>query len=96
MDSSLYDAKIQAAIDEKNSLHKQMEDVIAGYIQACIRFFQSEFQRIAERAVTRKPEVTQALGIEKLRELKAEVKEVISKTSPPQAVGLSPGLPEQV
>lgn len=62
MDTSQYDAKIQAAIDEKNDLYKQMEELCAAYIEACTKFFRSEFQKTIERAVTNKPEVTQTLG----------------------------------
>lgn len=77
MDTSQYDAKIQAAIDEKSSLQRQMDELCATYINTCSRFFASEFQEVVERAVTSKPEIAQQLGLEKLRELKAELKKVV-------------------
>jgi hypothetical protein len=84
MDTSKYDAQIQAAIDEKDTLYRQMEGTCAAYFKASNEFFHNELQRMVEREVTSKPDVTQKLGLEKLKELKAEVKELVE--SVPQLV----------
>jgi hypothetical protein len=84
MDTSTYDAQIQVAIDEKNALYSQMEQTCATYFEASGEFFKNEFQRMIEREVTSKPDVTQKLGLEKLKELKAEVNELVENA--PQLV----------
>jgi hypothetical protein len=79
MDTSSYDAKIQAAAAEKAALYSQVEAASRSFMQACVDFFRKDFRRRIESAVTEDPETTQSLGIEKLRALKSELNELVSK-----------------
>ncbi|MFN0139354.1 MAG: hypothetical protein ACKVQW_04615 [Pyrinomonadaceae bacterium] len=79
MNISDHDNKIQAAIDEKDSLYKKMEDLVAGFEVTCTEFFTEDFPITVERAITALPDVTQSLGLESLRELKLELKLLVEK-----------------
>ena len=77
MQVSEYDTKISEAESEKNKVFEELETIVKQYAAGSVPFFQSEFVRLAEKEVTTYPENTQALGLEKLREMKREIKELI-------------------
>lgn len=79
MQISEYDSKISEAKTKKDNSLKEMESLSKNYIETYTNFLQSEFPRIVEKSVTENPETAQNLGIEKLRELKSELNEVVSK-----------------
>lgn len=81
MDTSSYDAKIQAAGAEKDALWSQVETACLDYVQACSRFFADYFQRRVESSVTDQPITTQNLGVERLGELKRELRQLVDNVS---------------
>lgn len=79
MDTSEFDSKIKTADDEIESLRGQMDQTCSQYIQVCTNFFQLEFQKRVEAAITGNPAVAQGLGLEKLKALKAELKDLVDR-----------------
>lgn len=77
MQISEYDEKIRQAKTRKDNSFNEMEKLCENYIEYYITFLQTEFPRIVENSVSENPETTQSLGIEKLRELKSELKTVV-------------------
>jgi hypothetical protein len=64
-------------MNERARLRGELDSTRAAYIQACVRFFESQFAKTVEEAIKASPEATKGLGIEKLRQLKAEMNDAI-------------------
>lgn len=79
MDTSTYDANIRQAEQEREAIYAQLERLVAEYVSASTAFFQKEFQSKIEDAISNRPKVSQELGVEKLRQLKAELKATIEE-----------------
>lgn len=79
MDTSDHDARIQSAVDQENVIRDQMEKTAQNYKTACVKYLQNHFAKSVEREVVTNPEITSNLGIKKLGELKAELKQVMEK-----------------
>lgn len=79
MDTSKYDLQIQEARSELEQLRKRMATVRLAFLKAAEGFCAEWFQKTIESAVISKPEVSKSLGVERLRELKSELKQLIDK-----------------
>ncbi len=79
MDTTQFDYDIQEAKAQKEALNNTLERFVDAYIEIAARLLAIEMPTIIERAVANNPAITRNLGLEKLRELKGKVKNVLDK-----------------
>jgi arginyl-tRNA synthetase len=66
---------------KEEELKVSLLDSIKPIIENCKKFIKEEYKRIVEKEVKSKPDITKDLGIEKLKELKKELNELIEKAN---------------
>jgi hypothetical protein len=74
MDTTSYDEKIRSLEKKKQDLLSQLETQAQIYIREAGNFCAAHFQEMVENAVTQQPQLAQSLGLEKLREMKGDLK----------------------
>jgi hypothetical protein len=86
MDASDFDAKIGRLEEEMENLRQQMEKTCGEFLIATNEYIAIEFKEMVERGVISNPDIAKRHGVDTLRRLKSECKELIS--SVPDLVNL--------
>ncbi len=79
MDTTQFDNDIEDAKAQKEAVMTKLESLVEEYIDTTVRLLGIESPAMIEATVANNPAITEKLGLEKLRELKGKVKDVLTK-----------------
>ncbi len=79
MDTSDFDLAIAKHEEQDNNIREQMEKVLKDFLGATCEFVADWYQNTVERTVVENAGVTQSLGVNGLRVLKADLQELLKK-----------------
>ncbi len=79
MDTSSFDSRISELESRKEQLTDQMEDASQTFLAYTKQLAQGLVRQRVEQAVTSKPEVAKSIGMEGLKQLKAESRELTER-----------------
>jgi len=79
IDTSGFDTKIQELEKREAALRDQMEEICQEFLQVTSKFAIEWFQSRVQQEVTSRPKLAKQLGVERLRQIKSELKALVSE-----------------
>jgi len=79
IDTSRFDTKIQELEKREAALRDQMEETCQEFLQVTSKFAIEWFQSRVQQEVTSRPKLAKQLGVERLRQIKSELKALVSE-----------------
>ena len=79
IDTSRFDTKIQELEKREAALRDQMEEICQEFLQVTSKFAIEWFQSRVQQEVTSRPKLAKQLGVERLRQIKSELKALVSE-----------------
>ncbi len=79
IDTSGFDTKIRELEKQEATLRDQMEETCQEFLQVTSEFAIEWFQSRVQQEVTSRPKLAKQLGVERLRQIKSELKALVSE-----------------
>ncbi len=79
MDTAQYDKQIETLETKRKEVFAELDDLMGRYILEAVNFVDQRAREFIHRAIERRPEVVQGLGVEKLREAKTALDRFIGE-----------------